>query len=656
MIAQDEKIGVYVCHCGTNISGTVDVSAVAEYARTLPGVAIVREYKYMCSEPGQDLIRKDIEELNLTRVVVSSCSPLMHEVTFRKACNDAGLNGFLFQMSNIREQCSWVHDDRERATAKAKQLLAAAVLRVGQQVAMEERIVPVRPETLVIGAGIAGIEAAVRLADAGRKVYLVERLPSIGGHMAQFDKTFPTLDCAACILTPKMVSVGQHPNIELLTYSEVEAITGYVGNFRVRVRRRATSIDPTKCVGCGLCWEKCAVKKVPSEFDAGMSMRTAIYVPFAQAVPNKPVIDREHCLHFTRGKCGICQKTCPADAIDFDIQDEILDLEVGAIIVATGFTLFDAGELARYGYGRLDNVLTALQFERLSHASGPTGGEILTKSGERPGAVAILHCIGSRDENHLKYCSRVCCMYSLKFAHLVREKTHAEVYNFYIDMRAFGKGYEEFYRRVMSEGVHFIRGKAAEVSTVAETPEEEGKLIVVGEDTLLGVTRRIPVDMVILASGMRPAEGTEKLARILSLGCTRDGFYLEKHVKLAPVDSPSDGIFLAGACTGPKDIPDAVAQGAAAAAGALSLIDKGRVIIEPITSEINPEVCAGCQLCIMTCPYTAIHFDSERNVSVITEELCKGCGTCVAGCPSGAARQKSYEDSQIYAEIEGVLA
>jgi len=386
-----------------------------------------------------------------------------------------------------------------------------------------------------------------------------------------------------------------------------------------------------------------------------MISRPSIYVPFAQAVPNTPVIDKETCVQLLTGNCGACEAFCEPNAIVFDQEDVVEEIDVGTIIVATGFELFDPGQLNRYGYGRLDNVVSALEFERLSHASGPTGGKILKKDGTPPKAVAILHCIGSRDENYQKYCSRVCCMYSLKFAHLIKDKTEAEVYNFYIDMRAFGKGYEEFYKRVLSEGVHFIRGKAAEVTEVAESPEEEGKLIVVGEDTLLGLTRRIPVDMVILSTGIKPAKGADEATRVLSLNCSEDKFFLEKHPKLAPVDTGSDGIFLAGACQSPKDIPDTVAQGAAAAAGALSLIDSGKVVMEPITSEINEELCAGCKLCISTCPYTAIEFDEEKKISVVIEELCKGCGTCAAGCPSGAAGQKNFEDVQIFAEIEGVL-
>ena len=1110
----NRRIGVYVCHCGTNISHTVDVGAVVAHARTLPGVVLARDYKYMCSDPGQEMIQSDIREHGLNRVVVASCSPLMHESTFRKACEGAAVNRFLFQMANVREHCSWVHSDRSQATAKACRLVAGAVRRVWHHRPLEERHVPVRPETLVVGAGIAGIEAALRIADSGKKVYLVEREPSIGGHMAQFDKTFPTLDCAACILTPKMVSVGQHANIELLSYSEVEQVSGYVGNFKVRVRRKARYIDEAKCTGCGDCATVCPVE-VPNEFDEGLSMRRAIYRPFPQAVPvafaiakkgmapcrsgcpagvhtlgyitlirqrkfreaaellrrdmplpsvcgrvcyhpcedkcerarvDEPVaicalkrfvadwalerdgdvrplpvtqaekvavvgsgpaglacanelawrgyavtvleaapraggmlrygipayrlpdaiLDRELDLLARRGicirtgrpvgtieelkkegfraiflslgapagvrlgipgedlegvidvldflravhsgaaprihgpvavigggnsamdaaraalrlgardvaviyrrsraempahdweieeaeregarfeylaapvriegekgkashliclrmqlgdpdasgrrrpvpvagsefplsvgmvisaigqaaqlgalggametsargwiqadpltlqtivdgvfaggdvvsgpstvvdafaagkraaesidrwiqgkdlragrdlappvaprpetegvpprpraappvldlprrqssfdeivgtltedqavaeaerclRCGLCAeclecvKKCERGAIDHNQQERVVEIEVGTIIVATGFDLFDARQIARYGYGRLNNVIHALEFERLSHASGPTGGEILTHDGRPPQAVAIVHCVGSRDEHYQEYCSRVCCMYSLKFAHLVKEKTGAEVYNLYIDMRTPGKGYEEFYKRLLREGVHFIRGKAAEVTDVAESPQEEGKLVVICEDTLLGVTRRLPVDMVILSPALTPRKDVDEVARRFSLSCAQGSFFLERHPKLAPVEAAADGLYLAGACQGPKDIPESVAQGAAAAACALAMMDKGAVSIEPVTAEIDAQRCSGCQTCVAACPYEAIVFHKEKGISEVREELCKGCGTCVAACPSGAARQKGFEDAQIYAELEGIL-
>ncbi len=1120
-----ERIGVYVCRCGTNISHVVDVEAVARFAAGLPGVVVAKEYKYMCSEPGQELIQKDIEEFKLDRVVVSSCSPLMHEVTFRGAVEDAGLNPYLFQMTNIREHCSWVHDDMARATEKAKRLVRAAVLRVSRHRSLEEKEVPVHPDAMVVGAGIAGIEAALRLAEAQRKVYLVEKQPSIGGHMAMFDKTFPTMDCAACILTPKMVSVGQHPNIELLSYSEVEEVAGYVGNFKVKVRRKARYVTDD-CTGCGSCAEVCPID-LPNEFEQGHADRKAIYRLFPQAVPNtfaidkrgvpmceetcpihtrtqgyvnliaegrfaealkvirdvnpfpaslgrvchhpcedrcqrghhdepiaicslkrfvadweveqglvpepdktaepkgrrvavigsgpagltaaydlaregygvtvfekyfKPgglmrtgippfrlprdVLDREidwildhgielklnsplgekgltldslfkdgyeavilalgttkgkalgiageelpgvvNCLDYLReanltgkvetGKvvavvgggnaaidsartalrygaekvmilyrrtrpempaigaeiesaveegvelhflvnpvemlagtdgrlggvrcqrmrlgepdssgrrrpvavegdfvefevdqmilaisqlpdldflvrdekfdltqwatlkaddftcetgrpavfacgdamtgpstvveamasgrraatavdlflrgedlavmrtakhrpqelplmddvrrperpkkarqqiptnpdagismeevemtfteeqaveeakrclvcagcsdCRMCVDACEAGAIDHSMTDTVREVDVGAIIVATGFEPFDVRETPQFGWERFPDVLTGLEFERLCNASGYTEGHILTADGREPKAVAILHCIGSRDENHNAWCSRVCCMYSLKFAYLIRDHTSAEVYDFYIDMRAFGKGYEEFYKRLLAEGVHFIRGKAAEVTDAWEGPEEKGRLVVVAEDTLLGGTRRVPVDMVILSGGLKPRLDADRVAKTLHLSCMQGQFFLEKHPKLAPVDTATDGIYLAGTCQGPKDIPDSVAQGAAAAAAALSLLDKGKVVLEPIKAAIDEELCSGCKLCIQNCPYLAITFDPEKKVSVVTEELCKGCGTCVAGCPSGAAAQQGYEDMQILAELEGML-
>lgn len=649
-----EKIGVYVCHCGTNISQTVDIDKVVEYAKTLPNVVAAKEYKYMCSDPGQDLIKKDIKELGLTRVVVSSCSPLMHEITFRHACEDAGLNQFLFQMSNIREQCSWVTADKEKATIKAKKLIAAAVKRVIHQEPLEIKEVPVNPATLVVGGGITGIEAALQIANAGKTVYLVEKDPTIGGHMAQFDKTFPTLDCAACILTPKMVSVGQHPNIKLLTYSEVKKVNGYVGNYKVTINKKSRYVDENECTGCAECMKKCPVK-MKSEFEEELTDRKAIYIPFPQAVPQVPVIDKSKCLKLTKNACGNCQKACGAKAINFDMKDEEIEVEVGAIIIATGYDLFDKTKLERYGYGKMNNVLTSLEFERYTHASGPTGGKVVLKDGSTPKSIAILHCIGSRDENYNEYCSRVCCMYSLKFAHLAHEKTGAEVHNFYIDIRAFGKGYEEFYKRCMQENTIFIRGKGAEVTNVAETEEEKGKLIVKCEDTLLGQIRRIPVEMVILSMGLVPRKDSGELAKIFSLNRSKDGFFLEKHPKLAPVSTASDGIYIAGACQGPKDIPDSVAQGAAAAANVLSLISAGKVHLEPITSVIDEKLCSGCKLCISMCPYLAIEFDEKKKISKVVEALCKGCGTCVATCPSGNIQQKGYTDKQIYEEIEGTL-
>lgn len=654
----EEKIAVYVCHCGTNIGGKVDVEKVVAWAAEQPNVAVAREYKYMCSDPGQDLIKQDIQKLGVNRVVVAACSPTMHEPTFRKAAADAGLNPFLLQMANIREHCSWVTEDRDQATEKAKRILSAQIHRLPHNQPLEPIEVPVNSDVLVVGGGIAGIEAALKLAQAGKKVYLVERKPSIGGHMAMFDKTFPTLDCAACILTPKMSAVGKDPNIELLAYSEVEEVDGYVGNFTVKVRRKARYVNTDTCTGCAACMDACVVRKVPNEFDQGLSKRTAIYIPFPQAVPLRATIDPDNCLTLRGKKCKQpCTAACGPKAIDFDQKDEVVELKVGAIIVATGFELWDPRQEERYGYGRLDNVITSLEFERLSNASGPTGGHIVCKNGEPPKAVAILHCVGSRDENYQEFCSRVCCMYSLKFSHLIKEHLPGtDVYQLYIDMRCYGKGYEEFYKRIMDEGVYFVRGRAAEVTDVALTPEEQGRLVVKVEDTLLGVVRRIPVDMVILSSGLSPAHDAKEVAQTFGFGCSANGFYLERHPKLEPVSTVTDGIFVAGACQYPKDIPDTVAQAGAAAAGALALVDNATVKVEPTVSYIDPEKCAGCHICVGLCPHAAIQYNEEKGVAEVIEAACKGCGVCVAACPAGVPQQRGFLDEQIFAEIEGALA
>jgi heterodisulfide reductase subunit A len=630
---------------------------------------VARDYKYMCSDPGQNLIKEDIKALGLNRVVVASCSPRMHEPTFRRACQDAGLNQYLFEMANIREQCSWVHTDKAMATEKAKALVDAAVRRVYYQEPLQIKEAAVNPCTLVIGGGVAGIQASLEIADSGHKVYLLEKDASIGGHMLMFDKTFPTLDCAACILTPKMTSVGQNRNIELLAYSELVEISGYIGNFKAKIRRKARYIDTVKCTGCGRCTELCPTS-LPNEFDCGLGKRKAIYIPSPYAVPNKAVIDGKNCLHIkglAGGKdiCRLCEKGiekkglpgCEAGAIDFNQKDEIIEIEIGNIIVATGFQQFDPSKIYQFGYGRYPHVYTGLEFERLTNASGPTDGKVVLKDGSEPKSIAILHCIGSRDANYHKYCSRVCCMYSLKFAHLLREKLpNAKVYQLYIDMRCAGSGYEEFYERLQEEGVNFVRGKAGEITDIAESPEEKGKLVVLVEDTLVRRRRRLPVDMVIMSCALEPRADTEQLARILALSRKADGFFLEKHPKLDPVATTTDGIYVVGCCQSPKDIPDTVAQASAAAARALALISKGKVEIEAAIAVIDEEHCSGCKVCIDLCPYKAISFDEVKKVSRVNEALCKGCGTCVAACPAGAIKGRHFTTEEIMAEIEGVLA
>jgi heterodisulfide reductase subunit A len=1096
------RIGVYVCHCGLNIANRVDVPAVVEYAKGLPNVAVVREYKFMCADPGQDLIVQDLKAGAIDRVVVASCSPLMHELTFRRATATGGANPFLFQMANIREHVSWVTSDMADATGKAKDLVAGAVRRVAHHVPLERRKVPVHPDVLVVGGGIAGIHAALTLADAGKKVHLVERQPTIGGHMAQFDKTFPTLDCAACILTPKMNQVRSHPNIHLMTYSEVERVEGFVGNFKATVQRKARYVREDLCTGCDACTHTCPVV-IPAEFELGLATRRAVHRPFPQAVPNvftitrlgtppcvtacpihqnahgyvtlaadtkwkkavelvlrenplpsvcarvcsrpcetscvrarvdeavairdikRTILDRAKkielkapetarpgsvavigagpagltCAHdlrqlgyatvvyeaetvaggslattipefrlpratlaaeierlagtgiefrlglpvgpgltledirsrhdavfvaigapveiparipgedlprvrrgadllrsISRGEtpalgarvlvlgggdtaldaarcaarcgagevvwlpdaggaepgadplevreaeaegirirrgpvplaitqegrrlrlswraagnggtetldgddilvstgrrpdldgldptgalrpgagglieadpltletgrpgvfaggecvsgprnvvyamaagrkaavsihrfldrqdlragreleepyesllevdtkgrapkarvsipvlpaeerrgfaevrsslakpaaeeeakrcldcaiccdCRLCASYCERDAIDFTMKDEVLEIPVGAIIVATGFQAFDARRLGRYGYGVYPEVYTALEIERMVNASGPTEGQVRMRDGRPPRAVGIIHCVGSRDETTNRWCSRVCCMYSLKLAHLIKERAGAEIYNFYIDMRTAGKGYEEFYDKLLKEGVHFIRGRVAEVNDWATSECEKGRLVIRAEDTLIGVVRRIPVDMVVLATGLEPRPDAESVRRTFNLSCSREGWFLERHPKLAPVSTFTDGVFLAGACQGPKDIPDAVAQAGAASAEAMGLVDRGFVELEPNTAYLEDELCSGCMSCIAMCPYGALRYDPVRAKAALNEALCKGCGTCVAACPSGALQQYLYTDEQIYQEIEGILS
>ncbi|MCB9418755.1 MAG: CoB--CoM heterodisulfide reductase iron-sulfur subunit A family protein [Ardenticatenaceae bacterium] len=657
-----ERIGVYVCHCGTNIASVVDVADVSKWAGEQledSGVVVSRDYQFMCSSLGQELIQDDIKEKGLTRVVVAACSPHLHEQTFRTACDKAGLNPFLCEMVSVREQVSWVHTDKKIATQKAKALISGGVERVNLHVPLEPLHVPINETTLVVGAGIAGIQAAIEIADSGFPVVLVEREPSIGGHMAQFDKTFPTLDCAACILTPKMVTAGGHPNITLLSYSEVERVDGYVGNFTVTIRKKARYVNEDACTGCGICIEKCPVNVIDDVFEAGLGYRKAVYRPFPQAVPKYPVIDTENCTYFQRGKCKACQIFCPTqpNSIDFEQKDELIQVNVGNIILATGYDLFDTRRIPQYGYGRLANVFTSLEFERMCNASGPTNGAVLLRDGvTEPEAVAVIHCVGSRDRHYNNYCSNICCMQSIKFAHLVKERVKsADVYNFYIDMRTAFKDYDEFYQRVLSEGVHFIRGRVAEVTDAARLPGEEGKIIIQAEDTFIGKQRRIPVDMVILSAGLQPRADSKEVGQKFGIACSAQGFFTEKHPKLDPVATMTEGIFIAGCAQGPKDIPASVAQGAAAAARVLGRIHQKELALDPIRASVIEEKCSGCRICNDMCPFNAILFHEDRMVTEINPALCQGCGTCVAACPSNAITGTQFSNEQVLAQLEGLL-
>jgi heterodisulfide reductase subunit A2 len=660
-MAQHEeiRIGVYVCHCGSNIAGTVDVDNVAKWAAENlkdRGVVISRDYKFMCSSLGQELIEKDIHDYKLNRIVVAACSPHLHESTFRTACAKAGLNPYLCELVSIREQVSWVHTDKAAATEKSKAVLAGGVERVIHHESLEPLHVPIHPATLVVGGGIAGIQAALEIADAGYPVYMVEKEPSIGGHMAQFDKTFPTLDCSACILTPRMVSVGTHPKVTLYTWSEVVRVEGYVGNFTVTIKKKARFINEALCTGCGICQEKCPKKIIDDVYEAGLGFRKAVYTPFPQAVPKFPVIDQPNCTYFQKGTCKACEKFCPTNAIDFKQEDEYITVQVGNIILATGYDLFDPRRVESYGYGRLANVFTSLEFERLSNAAGPTNGNIVLRDGKTvPNSVGIIHCVGSRDRNYNNYCSVICCMQGLKFAHLVKERTGATVYNFYIDMRTAYKAYDEFYQRVLEEGTLFVRGRVAEVTDAARMTGEEGKLIIQVEDTLAGKQRRIPVDMVILSAGLQPRKDAKEVAKLFGLSCSADGWFIEKHPKLDPVATMTEGIFIAGCIQGPKDIPTSVAQGAAASARVLGRIQQGEIALEPVRATIHEDQCSGCRICNTLCPFNAILYHEDRMVSEVNPALCQGCGTCIGACPAGAITGTVFSNEQILGQIEGLL-
>ena len=648
---EEIRVGVYVCHCGVNVGGVVNCPEVAEYAKTLPNVVVAKDYKYMCSDPGQSLIQDDIKEHNLNRVVVAACSPRLHEPTFRRCVEEAGLNKFLFEFANLREQDSWVHMTQPaEATAKAKDLTRMAVAKARLLEPLEASKVAVDKKCLVIGGGVAGIQSALDLADMGFKTYMVERNPTIGGRMGQLDKTFPTLDCSMCILAPKMVDTSKHENIELITYAEVKEVDGYIGNFTVKVEKKPRYVKEEDCTGCGQCQEVCPIE-IPNYYDEGVGMVRAAYIPFPQAVPLCATIDKNYCID-----CGLCETVCGPEAIDRNMEPEEIELHVGTIIAATGYDPYDPTEKYEYGYGRYTNVITAMEIERMINASGPTGGHVQKPSdGKEPKRVAFIHCVGSRDEQIGKsYCSRVCCMYSMKNAQLcIDHEPDTEVTCYYMDIRSFGKGFEEFYKTSQEKyGIEFIRGRPAEI-----LENDDLTLTVRAEDTLLGKVTEYTYDLVVLSVGLEPPKGSNELRQTLGLSRTTDGFYMEAHPKLRPVDTLTDGVYIAGVAQGPKDIPDAVAQGSAAASRASIPMAKGEVEIEPITADTDTTVCGACEVCVELCPFGAVSIEGEGadKHAAINVALCKGCGTCVGACPSGAMNQNHFKTEQIMAQIAAAL-
>ena len=661
-----QRIGVFVCHCGTNIAGTVDVKSVAEELKNEPGVVFSTDYQYMCSQAGQDMIKNAVKEHSLTGIVVCSCSPRMHEATFRKTAAAAGINPYMVEIANIREQCSWVHKEMPIGTEKAIILGKAAVAKVNLNAPLTPGESPVTKRALVIGGGIAGIQTALDIADAGFPVDIVETKPTIGGKMAQLDKTFPTLDCAACILTPKMVDVAQNEKIRIFSYSEVTDVSGFVGNFDVKIKRKARFVKEDVCTGCGACTEKCPQKKVPNEFNLGMDNRRAIYIPFAQAVPKVATIDPNYCMMLKNGKCGLCAKVCTAGAIDYNAKDEIIEERYGAIVAATGFNPISMDKFDEFAYSQSKDVITSLELERLMNAAGPTGGTLLRPSdNEHPNTIVFVQCVGSRCEacaqKGKEYCSKICCMYTAKHAMLIRDKyPDTDVYVFYIDVRTPGKNFDEFYRRAVEEyGVHYIKGMVGKVSP-------EGKVLKVqASDLIDGKQLHIDADLVVLAAAIEPDKSARPLATMLTASMDTNDFFTEAHPKLRPVESPTAGVFLSGACQGPKDIPETVSQAGAAASKVIGLLCKDKLVGNPCIAHSDEMMCNGCSTCEKVCPYGAITYvDKEfrmpdrttkvRRVASVNEAVCQGCGACTVACMSGAMDLRGFTSKQIMAEVDAI--
>ncbi len=647
------RVGVFICHCGLNIAGTVDIKQLVEYAKTIPDVVYVKENRYTCADPGQEEIRKGIRENKLNRVIVAACSPRMHEPTFRRTVSEAGLNPFLFEMANIREFASWCHPNTpQEATNRAKDAIKMAVAKARLMLPLQTIEVPVTNKALIVGGGIAGMSAALDLAEMGFKVYLLENTESIGGHMAALDKTFPTLDCSICIEGPKMVDCGRHPNIQIIANADLVKVDGYVGNFKVKIQKRPRFVKADKCTGCGECRDACPIE-FPNEWDMNLGTRKAISVPFDQAVPLIFTINRDYCI-----ECFKCVDACGArEAIDFEQKPEEINIDVGAIIVSTGFDVYLPYDMPLLGYGKYPNVITSMEFERLILAAGPTGGKVIRQSdGKKPHTVAFIQCVGSRDKNKYPYCSNFCCMYTLKHVVQLKEKykEDVEVYVFYMDIRSPGKGYEEFYDRARERGVNFVRGR---VSRIDEEPKTHN-LILYSEDANLGQPIEVEAEMVVLATASIPKKGSADIARILNLSRGADGFFMESHPKLKPMDAPTDGVFYAGACQGLKDIPFCVSQGSGAASRAATVISKPKWKIEPIVSVVDESRCrnktAKCGVCEDKCPYGAIKIEPNKAAQIITAS-CHGCGTCVAECPQDAITQMHFTDAQILAQIRAAL-
>jgi heterodisulfide reductase subunit A len=648
-----ERIGVYVCECGPNIKDAVDLDGVVNFVQGLRNVVLAKPFGLLCSEEGQELIGKDIKEHGLTRVVIAACSPKEHENTFKEVLQKACLNPFLLQIANIREQCAWVVKDNRLATDKAKAMITAAVSRVIHHEPLEIKEIECQEDVLVVGAGIAGIGAALTLAQKNRKVYLVERSPCIGGKVARYEDVFPNLECASCVLDPILDEVLHNEQIEVLTFSEVQEALGFYGNFTVRINRKARFVDTRTCIGCGACFEVCPVK-VKNEYNEGLDERRAIYIPYAGALPNLAVIDKSRCLHWQAEKCKACQEACPFGSVNFEEADTVQELRVGAIVLTTGFDIFDPKRAPQYGYEKIEDVYTSLEFERLVNSTGPTEGKILLKNGKPPEKIALVHCVGSRTRKFNEHCSAVCCMYSLKFAHQVMQKLPgASITELHSDLCLPGKDSQQFFRKISGEdGIELIHMKNPDS---IEITQEDGKPLIKFTD-IHGKSQAVASDMVVLAPAMEGAKDAGAMAEIFDISQGEGGFFAEENTKVAPVSTAMEGIFIAGCAQGPKDIQSSVAQGQAAAGRILSRLVPGeKLALEPVTADVDEDLCSGCKMCVGLCSYKAIACDNLKRSIAINKILCRGCGVCAATCPSGAIKAKHFTDTQVSEEIRGLV-
>lgn len=648
-----ERIGVYICECGPNIKDATDLDDIVDFAHGLDNVVLARTFRLLCSDEGKEFLKKEIKEQNLTRVVIAACSPKEHEIDFKKVLKEAGLNPFLLQIANIREQCAWVIKDKSLATEKAKVTLKAAVKRVLKHEQLETKEMECQTDVLVIGAGITGISAALTLAQKGRKVYLVEKSPCLGGKVTRYEEVFPNMECAPCMLDPLLDEVLHDEHIELLTLSEVQEVLGSYGNFIVKVKTKARFIDPKTCIGCGACFEVCPVN-VKNEYNEGLNERKAIYIPYAGSLPNVAVIDKEHCLNFRGKDCSACQQACPFACINYDETDQVKELQVGAIVLATGFDLFDLKKVPQYGHGKIENIYTSLEFERLLSSTGPTGGNILLKNGQPPKKIALIHCVGSRSKKYNEYCSEVCCLYLLKFAHLAKKKLpEVSVVDIYSDFCLPGKSSQGFFNKVAEEkGIENLYVKDLDSIRVMK---ENGGIVIKYVDGD-GQSKGFTCDMVVLAPSLEGSRDAKDLARVFDILQDQTGFFIEEHPMIKPVSTTTEGIFIAGCAQGSKDIPTSVAQGQSAAGRILSRLVPGeKLVLETMIAVVDEELCSGCKTCVGICSYNAINYDSKKKQAVVNEVLCRGCGTCVASCPSGALKGRHSTDEQISVEITGLL-